>query len=215
MQIIMLGAPGTGKGTQGNLLSKHFGIPNISTGEILRSAVKQESPLGVKAKSFMDAGELVPDDVMIGIIRDRLREADCENGFILDGFPRTVPQAEALDHLLSAEEIDIEHVIALEVAEDALVMRLTSRRVCSVCGKDYNVVSDPPPADMKCRICGGEIIQRSDDNEATVTKRLDVYEEKTAPLKEYYEKQSKLRHVSGVGNVEEVQDRIREILHTL
>ncbi|MEE4310938.1 MAG: adenylate kinase [candidate division KSB1 bacterium] len=214
MQIIMLGAPGTGKGTQGNLLSNYFGIPNISTGEILRSAVKQESPLGIKAKLYMDAGELVPDDVMIGIIRDRLREADCEKGFILDGFPRTVTQAEALDHLLSGEKIDIEHVIALEVAENALVMRLTSRRVCSVCGKDYNMLSDPPPGDMKCRMCGGEIIQRSDDNETTVTKRLAVYEEKTAPLKEYYERQSKLRHVIGAGSVEEVQDRIREILHT-
>lgn len=212
MQIIMLGAPGTGKGTQGKLLSKHLKIPNISTGDILRSAVKQKSDLGKKASEFMDAGELVPDVVMIGIVRDRLMEADCKKGFILDGFPRTVPQAEALDKLLSKECAEIDFVIALDVSQSKLITRLTSRRVCSACRKDYNMLTNPPAADMICSFCGGIISQRSDDDETTVKKRLQVYENKTAPLRKYYENQSKLRHVSGIGSIDEVQGKIREIL---
>lgn len=212
MQLVMLGAPGVGKGTQGKLLSNHYGIPNISTGDILREAIKQGTGLGARAKRFMDRGELVPDDVMIDLIKQRLLEDDCNKGFILDGFPRTVQQAAALDDYLKKIKKTIEHVITLELAEHKIVERLTSRRLCRGCGKDYNVITNPPPADQKCVACGGEIIQRSDDKEATVLNRLLVYQEKTKPLKAYFKKKGKLRIFQADGSVAAIQNEIRRFL---
>ena len=212
MQLIMLGAPGVGKGTQGKLLSAHYGIPNISTGDILRQAIKQGSGLGVRAKSYMDRGELVPDDVMIDLIKQRLLEKDCNKGFILDGFPRTVQQAAALDDYLKNISKAIEYVIALDLAENKIVERLTSRRLCRSCGRDYNVITNPPPADQKCVECGGEIIQRSDDTEETVLNRLQVYQEKTKPLKAYFQKEGKLKIFQADGSIAAIQNDIRMFL---
>jgi len=212
MKLVMLGAPGTGKGTQGVRISKDLNIPNISTGDILRKAVSEETKLGIEAKQYMDQGKLVPDELIIGIVDERIREKDCENGFILDGFPRTVPQAQALDEILKATNDNIDFVLELVVGREQLVKRLTSRRVCESCGKVYNVISNPPPADSKCEACGGNIIQRSDDSEETVVNRLKIYEEKTKPLKEYYTAQDKLKEFDGNGTVEDVERSIREFL---
>ena len=212
MQLIMLGAPGVGKGTQGKLLSAYYGIPNISTGDILREAMKQGTELGIRAKSYIDRGELVPDDVMIDLIKQRLQENDCRRGFILDGFPRTVQQAAALDEYLNKINKAIEHVIALELSEDKIVDRLTSRRLCRSCGKDYNIVTNPPPADQKCIECGGEIIQRSDDKAETVKNRLKIYKEKTEPLKLYFQKEGKLRIFESNGSIAAIQNGIRKYL---
>jgi len=211
MRLILLGAPGTGKGTQGQLLAKHYGIPNISTGDILRQDVANETELGVKAKQFMNAGELVPDDIMIGIIKQRLEQKDCTEGFILDGFPRTVPQAIALDDYLIANNKSIQFVIVLEVDYGKIVKRLSSRRVCRSCGKDYNIISSPPPDDNKCTKCGGEIWQRPDDNETTIMNRVQVYENKTHPLKSYYEKKGILKIIDGNDSIKNIQNSIREI----
>lgn len=212
MQLIMLGAPGVGKGTQGKALSAHYGIPNISTGDILREAIERGSELGAHAKRFMDRGELVPDDVMIDLIKERLQQPDCNAGFILDGFPRTVPQSIALDDFLKEIGKPIDFIIVLELAEAKIIERLTSRRVCRNCGKDYNLITNPPPADYRCDICGGEIIQRSDDSEATVRKRLQVYETKTQPLKAYFQQQGRLKIFQADGTVAQIQNDIRSFL---
>jgi adenylate kinase len=212
MQLIMMGAPGVGKGTQGKLLSIYFSIPNISTGDMLREAIEQGTALGTRAKNFMDKGELVPDDIMIDLITERLQDHDCDHGFILDGFPRTVKQATALDDFLRKIRKEIDYVIALELAEDKIVERLTSRRVCRNCGKDYNLITDPPPADQKCAGCGGEIIQRSDDTRETVLNRLRVYQEKTNPLKAYFQNQGKFRIFQAEGSIEAIQNVIRSFL---
>jgi len=212
MKLIMLGAPGVGKGTQGKLLSAHYNIPNISTGDILRTAVEQGTELGTKAKNYMNKGELVPDDVMIGLIKQRLQEDDCETGFILDGFPRTVDQAIALDEYLENVNKPIDYIIALELAENKIVKRLTSRRVCRNCGKDYNIITNPPPAENKCIVCGDEIIQRSDDTEETVLTRLKVYDEKTKPLKTYFQEKGKLKIFQADGSIEDIQIIIKSFL---
>ena len=212
MQLIMLGAPGVGKGTQGKLLGGYYNIPNISTGDILRTAIEQGTELGASAKSYMDKGELVPDDVMIGLIEQRLQQDDCKNGFILDGFPRTVAQAIALDKYLELVNKPIDYIITLELSQRKIVERLTSRRVCRNCGKDYNIISNPLPEGNKCVACGGEIIQRSDDTEAVVLKRLAVYDEKTAPLKTYFQKTGKLKEFQAEGAVVDIQNRIRLFL---
>jgi len=212
MQLIMLGAPGVGKGTQGKLLGAYYKIPNISTGDILRTAIEHGTKLGTEAKSYMDKGELVPDDVMIGLIKQRLQQDDCEDGFILDGFPRTVEQAAALDEYLEIIKKEIDYIIALELAENKIVERLTSRRVCRSCGKDYNIITNPPPVDNKCSSCGGEIIQRSDDTKETVLKRLKVYEEKTATVKAYFQEKSRLKIFQADGSIEEIQNDIRSFL---
>jgi adenylate kinase len=212
MRIIMLGAPGTGKGTQGILLAQNYAVPNISTGEILRTAVDKGTEFGLKAKKYMDSGELVPDEVMIGIVKQRIDEDDCDNGFILDGFPRTVIQAESLDKHLQSIGKPIQHVLALEVETEKLVQRLTSRRVCRSCGKDYNVITNPPPQNNLCGKCGGEIWQRPDDNEETITTRLRVYQEKTQPLKDYYARKKILKIFDGDGPVELVHQQLREFL---
>ncbi len=199
MKLILLGAPGAGKGTQAEKIVEKFGIPAISTGNILRAAVKDGTEMGLKAKSFMDAGQLVPDEVVIGIIKDRLKEKDCEDGFILDGFPRTIPQAQALEDA----NIEIDKVLDIEVADEAITKRMSGRRVCAKCANSYHIEYKKPAVDGVCDACGGELIQRKDDAPETVQARLAEYHEMTEPLKDFYEKLGKLVIVQGQ---EEVKD---------
>jgi len=212
MQLVMLGAPGVGKGTQGKLLSSHYQIPNISTGDMLREAVAQATPVGLIAKSYMDQGQLVPDDVMIELIKARLKSPDCERGFILDGYPRTVQQAESLDEYLAQIDKPIDAVIELELAEEEIIKRLTSRRICQGCGRDFNLLTNPPPSDNRCPSCGAAIIQRSDDTPETVKTRLAVYQQKTKPLKLYYQKSGRLMICAANGSIEDIHHRIRSLL---
>ncbi|MGM0574959.1 MAG: adenylate kinase [Myxococcota bacterium] len=203
MKLMLLGPPGAGKGTQAKRLVDTLGIPQISTGDMLRSAVAHKTKMGLEAKKFMDAGGLVPDEVVIGIVRDRLAEDDCARGFILDGFPRTVPQAEAL-----AEFSPLDAVVNIQVDEDAVVERLAGRRTCKACGAIYHVVSSPPSREGVCDKCGGELHQRSDDNEDAIRERLEQYKQKTAPLIEWYADRGVLKNVDGAGSPDEVQARI-------
>ena len=197
MNVIFLGAPGAGKGTQAEIVSEKFNIPTISTGNIIRAALKDGTPMGLKAKSYIDAGKLVPDDVVIGIIRDRLAADDCKNGFILDGFPRTIPQAEALD----AMGVGIDRVIDIEVSDDAIAKRMSGRRVCKACGSSYHLEYKKPKTAGVCDACGGELVQRKDDAPETVLERLKVYHAETEPLKAFYEKKGKLFIVEGQEDV--------------
>ncbi len=199
MNLILLGAPGAGKGTQAEVICEKLSIPAISTGNIIRAALKDGTEMGKKAKSYIDAGALVPDDVVIGIIKDRLSEDDCKNGFILDGFPRTIPQAEALDEM----GVKIDKVIEIHVADERIVKRMSGRRVCKACGASYHIEYKKPQKDGICNVCGGELTIRADDSPETVLERLKVYHEQTEPLKDYYEKQGKLAVVEGQ---EEVAD---------
>lgn len=199
MNLIFLGAPGAGKGTQAEVISEHLGIPTISTGNIIREALKNGTEMGLKAKSYMDEGKLVPDDIVIGIIKERLAKDDCKNGFILDGFPRTVPQAEALDQM----GIVIDRVVDIEVPDEKIMARLSGRRVCEVCGASYHLEYKPSKAEGVCDKCGGKTVLRKDDHPDTVKERLQVYHEQTEPLKGYYEKAGKLVVVIGQ---EEVKD---------
>lgn len=188
MDMILLGLPGVGKGTQAKKLEASLEIPHIATGDIFRKAIKNKTPLGKKAKSFIDAGELVPDEVTIGIVDERLKESDCEAGFILDGFPRTIVQAEALDKILAEQNRELDLAIYLQAEIDTLVKRLAGRRVCVDCGATYHIKNDPPQSEGVCDKCGGDVIQRSDDQEATVKKRIEVNKEKTSKLAAYYQK---------------------------
>ena len=199
MNLIFLGAPGAGKGTQAEVVSEHLGIPTISTGKIIREALKNGTETGLKAKSYMDAGQLVPDEIVIAIIKERLVKDDCAKGFILDGFPRTVPQAEALDQM----GIRIDRVIDIEVADEKIMARLSGRRVCEKCGASYHLDYKPSKVEGTCDKCGGNTVQRKDDHPDTVKDRLHVYHEQTEPLKEYYQKTGKLVIVEGQ---EEVKD---------
>ena len=199
MNLIFLGAPGAGKGTQAEVVSEHLSIPTISTGNIIREALKNGTETGLKAKAYMDAGQLVPDEVVIAIIKERLAAGDCGKGFILDGFPRTVPQAEALDQM----GIPIDRVIDIEVADEKIMKRLSDRRVCEKCGASYHLVYKPSKVEGVCDKCGGKTVQRKDDHPDTVKDRLRVYHELTEPLKDYYEKVGKLVVVEGQ---EEVKD---------
>jgi adenylate kinase len=212
MNIILLGPPGAGKGTQAKMLIDKYRMPQISTGDILRAAVKEGTPLGKEAKSFMDKGQLVPDSVVIGIVEERIQQPDCQRGYMLDGFPRTVPQAEALDEMLRKRKSKIDHVVSVEVARDELVKRLTGRRTCRECGEGFHIHSKPPKKAEKCDKCGGELYQRDDDNEKTVTARLQVYEKQTFPLIEYYKKQGKLKPVDGLGEMKTIFERITKVL---
>lgn len=212
MNIILLGPPGAGKGTQAKILTKKFGIPQISTGDILRGAVKDQTPMGIKAKGFMDSGALVPDEVVVGIVEERLAQADCVNGFILDGFPRTVAQADALKNMLISHGKSIEHVISVEVNKEELLQRITGRRTCRGCGRGYHLVFDPPKVAGKCDECDNELYQRDDDSEGTMRKRLDVYEVQTAPLVAYYGSEFLLRRVQGTGSIDGIQQAILKIL---
>ena len=208
MNLILLGPPGVGKGTQAKLLIDRFGIPQISTGDILRAAVKELTPMGVKAKGFMDAGALVPDEVVIGIVEERLAQVDCREGFILDGFPRTVPQADALGRVLAGLGKAIDHVVSLSVDKGELLKRLTGRRACSKCGAGYHIEFAPHKSAGVCDACSGELFQREDDKEATILNRLSVYEEQTAPLIAYYTTKGLLCSVDGLGTVEGVHAAI-------
>lgn len=199
MKLILLGAPGAGKGTQAEIISEHLNIPTISTGNIIREALKSGTEMGLKAKEFIESGKLVPDEVVIGIIQDRLAEEDCQNGFILDGFPRTIPQAEALDRM----GIVIDRVVSLEVADDVIAQRVSGRRVCLACGATYHVDYKKPMVDGVCDKCGDTLVQRKDDHPDTVKERLDVYHAQTEPLKEYYAKAGKLVTVEGQAAVED------------
>ena len=208
MNLILLGPPGAGKGTQAKILTRKFGIPQISTGDILRGAVKEQTPMGIKAKGYMDAGALVPDEVVVGIVEERLAKPDCSNGFILDGFPRTVVQADALKKVLAGLQKKIEHVVSIVVDKEELLGRITGRRTCRLCGKGYNLAFDPPKQEGRCDECGGELFQRDDDSEKTMRNRLDVYEQQTAPLINYYNHESLLRSVNGTGSIEDIQQNI-------
>ena len=208
MKIILLGAPGAGKGTQAEFISTHYGIPQISTGNILKEAVRNQTELGLKAKSFMDAGALVPDEVVIGIIKERLQMDDCAKGFILDGFPRTVPQAEALDKM----GITMDKVVDIEVSDDLIRTRMTGRRVCEKCSASYHVVNNPSSKGDICEKCGGNLIIRKDDKPETVNERLKVYHELTEPLKTYYESKGILAQIAGEGTVEETSKAVLNAL---
>ncbi len=212
MKLILLGPPGAGKGTQAKMLMDRFGIPQISTGDILRAAVKEGTPMGVKAKSFMDAGGLVPDEVVVGIVRERLQKSDCAQGFILDGFPRTVQQADALKMNLDELGKDLDAVVSLDVDVEALVERLTGRRTCKNCGRGYHVKFDPPAVAGKCDACGGELLQRDDDKEATIRHRLEVYNEQTSPLVDYYRNSGLLTAVDGMQEIKVVQEQVLQSL---
>lgn len=214
MRLIFLGAPGTGKGTQASVLAQKYNIPQISTGDILRKAVADGTELGKKAKAIMESGGLVSDDIIIGLIDERLSQDDCANGYILDGFPRTIKQAEELDALLDGKK-GIDAVIYFDVSEEEIVKRLTSRRTCTQCGYNHNMIYDPPVDGDKCAKCGGTVIQRDDDKEETVRNRLVVYNEKTAPLVDYYKKQNKLYAIDGSQDVEKVRQDIIDLYEKL
>ncbi len=208
MKLILLGPPGAGKGTQAKLLTERLGLPQISTGDMLREAVREGTELGKKAKAFMDTGGLVTDDLVIGIIRERTARGDCRNGYILDGFPRTIPQAEALDGMLTAQGTAIDRVVSLTVPTEELVERSAGRRSCPACGAMFHVTARPPKVDGVCDACGGALVIRVDDQPDTVRERQRVYGEKTAPLIGYYRKKGALLEVEGLGSVEEILGRI-------
>jgi adenylate kinase len=208
MKVIFLGPPGSGKGTQAKMVSDKLGIPQVSTGDMLRSAVREGTPMGLKAKAMMDSGALVADEVVVGIVQERLAKADCAAGFILDGFPRTVPQADALQSCLQGLGKDLDAVISLEVDSDAVVERITGRRTCRDCGKMFHVRFDPPAQENICDACGGELYLRDDDQDVTIRKRLEVYAEQTAPLIAYYQRADLVRTIDGMQGIAEVQDQI-------
>ncbi len=216
MKMILLGAPGAGKGTQANYIKEKFGIPQISTGDMLRAAVKAGTPLGVAAKKIMDAGGLVSDDIIINLVKERIKEADCAKGFLFDGFPRTIPQAQAMKDA----DIRIDYVVEIDVADKEIVQRMSGRRVHPASGRSYHVVFNPPKVAGKDDVTGEDLVQRPDDTEDTVVKRLNVYHEQTKPLVEYYTawsktgdaKAPKVLHVPGVGSVESIRDQVFRVL---
>ena len=208
MKLILLGPPGAGKGTQAEILNKKLGIPTISTGNILRAAVKNGTPIGRKAKEYMDAGKLVPDEVIIGVISERLAEADCQNGFILDGVPRTIPQAEALEKA----GIQFDAVVSIEISDDEIVERMGGRRVCTACGAPYHVKNMPPKVEGVCDACGGKLEARADDKPEVVRDRLNVYHKETAPLKDFYAARNLLKTVDNQPTVAETTTAILSVL---
>ncbi len=208
MNIILLGAPGAGKGTQGEMISKRLNIPTVSTGNMLREAIKNQTALGMQVKKYMDEGSLVPDELILDIVAERVTQPDCSNGFILDGVPRTLPQAEALD----AKGVRIDYVVSLEVDDDVIVGRMSGRRVCSKCGASYHIVNNPTKTEGVCDLCGGDVAIRKDDDPATVLHRLEVYHASTEVLKDYYTKQGKVRLVQGDQPIENAQADIMKAL---
>ena len=204
LRTILLGPPGAGKGTQAARIVEKYSVPHISTGDIFRDNIKRQTELGKKAQEYMNKGELVPDDLVIEIACSRLLEDDCQNGFLLDGFPRTVYQAEKLDEFLKEQGQELDKAINIEVADDELLTRLTGRRVCKQCGASYHVVNIPSAVEGVCDSCGGELVQRADDTEETVKNRIDVYKEQTMPLVDYYENLGKIASIDGTGSLEEV-----------
>ena len=212
MNVILFGPPGAGKGTQAQFIVSSLKIPQISTGDMLRIAVKEQTQLGLLAKKIMDSGGLVSDDIVLGIVRERIVHADCENGFILDGFPRTIPQAESLNSILSEMERRIDHVISLDIDNSEIVQRLSGRRTCTVCGKGFHVVYGPPVIEGVCDSCGAALMQREDDRVETIKNRLAVYDTQTAPLKNFYEKSGLLRHIDGSQSIYDIQIQIKDVL---
>ena len=211
--VILLGGPGAGKGTQAERIVADFGLPHISTGEMLRAAVAKGTQMGLEAQKYMESGALVPDEVVIGVVRERLAEPDAGDGFLLDGFPRTIPQAEQLDAMLAEAGRAVTHVVLIDVPADELVQRIAGRRSCAGCGKLYNVTFDPPKADGVCDVCGRELVQRADDNEDTVRNRIGVYEDQTAPLIGYYTERGVLSSAFGGGKLpDEVYAQVQQIL---
>ena len=208
MNLILLGAPGAGKGTQAELLVEKLGIPAISTGNMLREAMRNCTDLGKQAKQYMEAGELVPDELILGIVAERVSQSDCANGFILDGVPRTLAQAEALD----AKGVHIDHVVSIEIADDVIEGRMTGRRVCSKCGASYHIVANPPKAEGVCDLCEGELIVRKDDAPETVRHRLEVYHASTEVLKDFYSKLGRLRLVNGSQSIEGANEDILKVI---
>ncbi len=212
MRIVLLGAPGSGKGTQAKLLTKKYGVPQVSTGDLLRAAVKAGTPLGLQAKAAMDEGRLVSDEIVLAMIRERLSRPDARKGFILDGFPRNLAQAEALDAMLENLGKPLQLAVLIDIDLDILMQRMTGRRTCESCGQMYNIYSSPPKLEDRCDICGGNLRHRADDNEETIGNRLRVYENQTAPLIDYYRKQDKLRTVQGLGEIEDVFAAISKVV---
>ncbi len=212
MRLVFLGAPGAGKGTQAKRLVEKYGIPQISTGDLLRAAVAAGTSLGKEAKAYMDRGELVPDSVVLGMVKERISQDDCKKGFILDGFPRNVTQAEALDKMLAEMNIPLDLALNVDVSFDDLMKRLTGRRTCKSCGQMYNVYYSPSKVEGKCDKCGGELFQRDDDKEETIRKRLEVYKAQTEPLIDYYTKKGIIKSVAGTGSIDEIFNNICAIL---
>lgn len=212
MNILFMGPPGAGKGTQAAQIVNKYNLPHISTGDMFRAAIANQTELGMSAKKFMDGGNLVPDDVTIGIVRERLSEPDCKGGFLLDGFPRTVEQAIALDGIMAEQSKKIDHVINIDVALDALKARLTGRRICKVCGATYHVMFNPSKQADVCDKCGGELYQRKDDHAESVENRLSVYTNQTKPLLDYYQKTGNLTSVNGLAEIDVVFENIQDIL---
>ena len=208
MKLVLLGAPGAGKGTQAEILSRKLGIPTISTGNILRAAMKNGTPVGLKAKSYVESGALVPDDVIIDIVAERLAEPDCANGYILDGVPRTIPQAEALE----ADGVEVDCALSIEISDETIIERMSGRRTCHDCGASYHVVSAPPKVEGVCDNCGGELTVRADDAPETVRARLEVYHTVTEPLKAYYAERGKLRSVDNQPTIEATTVAIEKVL---
>lgn len=215
MNLVLMGLPGAGKGTQAEKIVDQYGIPHISTGDMFRAAMKEGTELGLKAKSFMDKGELVPDEVTIGIVRERLSKDDCVKGFLLDGFPRTVPQAEALENMLTELNKRINYVINIDVDKSILMERLTGRRICKSCGATYHLVFNPPAKDGECDRCGGELYQRADDNAETVQNRLDVNIKQAQPLLDFYEAKGYLKTINGQRDISIVFADIEQLLGDL
>lgn len=215
MDLVLMGLPGAGKGTQAEKIIDKYGIPHISTGDMFRAAMKEGTPLGMQAKQFMDAGELVPDEVTIGIVRERLAKSDCDNGFLLDGFPRTVPQAKALDNILQDMGRSVDYVIHIDVERDKLLERLTGRRICRNCGATYHMVFNRPEQESVCDKCGGELYQREDDNEETVANRLEVNIAQQEPLLNYYESNGVLKTIDGNRDIEVVFQDVDQLIGSL
>ena len=212
MKIVFMGPPGAGKGTQAEKIIENYQIPHISTGDMFRKAIKEQTELGMEAKRYMDQGALVPDHVTIGIVKDRLSESDCKSGFLLDGFPRTVDQAKALDEILTSLDSKIDYVINIDVDLDILKERLTGRRICRSCGATYHMIFNPPAVAGTCDKCGGELYQRKDDNEETVGNRLDVYVSQTKPLLDYYSLAGNLVNINGQQSIDLVFAEIQDVL---
>lgn len=215
MNIILMGLPGAGKGTQASEIVKKFPIPHISTGDMFRKAIKDETDLGKEAKSYMDRGELVPDEVTVGIVKDRISEDDAKKGFLLDGFPRTIEQAKALSEIMQELDRTIDAVINIEVPEEELMNRLTGRRICEKCGTTYHLVFNPPKVDGICDIDGGKLYQREDDNPETVANRLNVNVKQSKPILEYYDNENVLKNIDGSKDINEVTSNVIDILENL
>jgi len=212
MRLVLLGPPGAGKGTQAKFIEERLGVPHISTGDLLRGAVQRQTALGQAAEQYMTRGELVPNDVVVEMIAERIKERDCLEGFLLDGFPRNLTQAEVLERMLVSHRAQLDHVVSIRVHPEELIRRLSGRRTCRSCGAMYHVVFNPPKQNERCDRCGGELFQRDDDREDTIRARLAVYDRETAPLHDYYQHRGLLRSIDGEGTAEAVRSRILAVL---